>query len=68
MNLFQLLTYFNITDFTDEKKNEGRKEGLRKKGRKKGREGGGKENEETGGRADIILFSLIEQKMHLKCH
>ena len=44
------------------------KEGRTKEERKEGREGGGKENEETGGRADIILFSLIEQKMHLKCH
>ena len=54
------------------KMKEGRTKEERKKGRKeerkKGREGGGKENEETGGRADRILFSLIKQKMHLKCH
>ena len=44
---------------------EGRTKEERKEERKEGREGGGKENEETGGRADIIL---IKQKMHLKCH
>ena len=50
------------------KMKEGRTKEERKEERKEGREGGGKENEETGGRADIILFSLIKQKMHLKCH
>ena len=50
------------------KMKEGRTKEERKEERKEGREGGGKENEETGGRADVILFSLIKQKMHLKCH
>ena len=58
MNLFQLLAFFNITDFTDEKKNEGRKKG-RKEGKEEGRRREGKRRD---GRASGRYFVFADQR------